>query len=80
MSGGLLFLSSYNFSNIFADSVIGDVLALEEVFGNKLANLFLSFRCESVLLDLELHNALILQQTAFQSSCVALIDLIGRDV
>ena len=77
MSSGLLFLSSYNFSNIFANSVIGNVLALEEVFGNKFANLFLSFRCKSVLLDLELHNALILQQTALQSSCVALIDLIG---
>jgi len=55
-------------------------LALEEILCDNLVNFFLCVACEAISLDVELDDALVCDQTTLERWCVALIDLVARDV
>ena len=73
-------LSANDSSHIVADTIIADVLTLQEVLGHYLSDLINCGGAEAILLHVELDDSVIGQQGSLESRSVALVDLIARDV
>ena len=67
-------------ANIIAHALIANVVTFKEIPGDHLGDLFLSLGGEVILFDIELHNAIVSLQAAFEGGCIALVDLVRGDV
>ena len=73
-------LCAHDAAYIVAQACVANVLTLEEVLSHNLVYFLLRVARKTIPLHVELDDALVGHQTAFERRCIALVDLVRGDV